>query len=73
MQCAQTYQLDYSAVKMCMNGTVGNELQHQMAKKTDQLDPPHNWVPWVTLNGVRITLIRGKRMVNIEFHSAVHI
>jgi interferon gamma-inducible protein 30 len=36
----------------CFNGTLGNQLEHQMAVKTEALDPPHKYVPWIVLNSV---------------------
>jgi len=50
-QCAKDHGVDLSAIMQCVNGPVGNKLEHAMAVKTDQLDPPHHFVPWVTLNG----------------------
>jgi len=50
-QCAKQHAIDLSAVMDCTKGRVGNKLEHEMAVKTDQLDPPHESVPWVTLNG----------------------
>ena len=35
-----------------MNSSQGVEFEHQMAVKTDALSPPHQYVPYVTLNGV---------------------
>jgi interferon gamma-inducible protein 30 len=33
-----------------MNSTLGNKIQHFNAYKTEQLNPPHKYVPWITLN-----------------------
>ena len=44
--------IDYEAVKSCAGGSLGNKLEHEMAVKTDNLKPPHEYVPWITLNGV---------------------
>jgi len=35
----------------CFSGPQGNKFQHNMAVLTSQLDPPHQYVPWLVLNG----------------------
>ena len=55
-QCAKKQGIDYEAVKSCTSSSLGNKLEHEMAVKTDQLDPPHTYVPWITLNGVHSDL-----------------
>ena len=46
--------IDYSKILTCVNGPMGNKLEHEMAVKTGQLNPPHRYVPWVTLSGVSV-------------------
>ena len=43
--------LSYDAVKDCSAGKEGNKLEHSMGVKTESLDPPHKYVPWVVVNG----------------------
>ena len=50
LQCAQSQGIDYAPIKTCANGKMGNALEHEMAEVTDALNPPHRYVPWVTLN-----------------------
>ncbi|XP_070563047.1 gamma-interferon-inducible lysosomal thiol reductase-like [Ptychodera flava] len=57
-QCASQYGVDFSQVLKCSNSTLGNTLEHQMALKTEALDPPHTYVPWVTVNGVHTEQIQ---------------
>lgn len=49
--CAKSSEIDYTPIEACVNGPQGNELEHEMAKKTDALEPQHEYVPWVTING----------------------
>ena len=30
---------------------MGNQLEHDLALKTSELNPKHDFVPWVTVNG----------------------
>eukprot|EP00057_Strongylocentrotus_purpuratus_P021948 XP_011676422.1 PREDICTED: uncharacterized protein LOC753478 [Strongylocentrotus purpuratus] len=41
-------------LKNCTGGPMGNKLEHSMALKTEALNPPHQYTPWVVLNGVSI-------------------
>lgn len=40
-----------SDMQDCATGMEGNQLEHEMAVKTDSLNPPHTYVPYVVVNG----------------------
>ena len=50
--CTKQYGVDIDPINKCMNSILGNTLQHENAAQTEQLNPPHKYVPWVTVNGV---------------------
>lgn len=53
-QCLQVYapQLDGGRIAACVQGDVGAALMHRNAQLTEALDPPHQYVPWIVINGV---------------------
>lgn len=51
--CVELYSSSttWGAIMSCVQGDAGNKLMHQNALKTQALQPPHKFVPWVTVNG----------------------
>lgn len=58
-QCLGVYFPDttWDSVMKCVKGDEGNKLMHQNALKTNALKPPHEYVPWITINGVRTSIV----------------
>ncbi|KAM6918868.1 gamma-interferon-inducible lysosomal thiol reductase [Xenentodon cancila] len=65
--CVQLYdsQLSMDKLQACVSGDLGNQLMHQNALQTKALNPPHDYVPWVTINGVHTEDLQGKAMSSL--------
>ncbi|NXH39287.1 GILT reductase, partial [Dicaeum eximium] len=52
-QCLQIHapEVDSGRISACMQGDTGVALMHHNAQVTEALDPPHQYVPWITING----------------------
>lgn len=59
-KCCAQFDLNYDQVSSCVNSSLGNKLEHEMAMRTESLDPPHQYTPWITLNGVHTDAIQDK-------------
>lgn len=63
--CAGLAKMDYTTINACATGDLGNSLEHQMALKTNALNPPHQYVPWLTLNGVPSSALSDNMLATI--------
>ena len=46
-------------------GPEGNRLEHAMGAKTESLDPPHNYVPWIVVEGEHDNELQQAAMDNL--------
>jgi interferon gamma-inducible protein 30 len=51
-QCLASEESKYNLLLNCLSSDKANEYQHEMAEKTNSLQPAHEWVPWVVVDGV---------------------
>ena len=65
VNCQSKLNLNFTLVQNCMNSRLGNLLQHDNAALTEQLTPAHEYVPWVTLNGVHTEDIQNQAQDNL--------
>uniref|UniRef100_UPI0037E6FDBC gamma-interferon-inducible lysosomal thiol reductase n=1 Tax=Semicossyphus pulcher TaxID=241346 RepID=UPI0037E6FDBC len=65
--CANLYspQLNWDSLMGCVKGDQGNQLMHQNALKTEGLNPPHQYVPWITVNGVHTEELQEKASTSL--------
>ena len=45
--------LDFASVSACAAGPEGNRLLHRMGNRTEGLEPPHEYVPWIVVDQVK--------------------
>lgn len=50
-KCAQSLQVDFAPVQSCTTSDEGDQLMYDYGVQTEQLDPPHKYVPWILFDG----------------------
>ena len=50
---------------MFWQGPEGNILEHAIGAKTESLDPPHNYVPWIVVDGEHSDKVQQAAMDNL--------
>ena len=64
-RCASQRRIDFAPIDKCQSGSQGNKLEHEMAEKTNALEPPHQFVPWITMNGKHTSQIQKEATSNL--------
>jgi len=64
-QCASKAKVDFDSIKACVNGAQGNAAEHKMAEKTENLNPPHKYTPWIVVNGKHNEIIQRRAQMNL--------
>jgi len=49
-ECANEQDANWDDIHFCAWNATGNALSHESGVATENLDPAHTWVPWVTVN-----------------------
>lgn len=65
--CAGSLGIEWAPILACYNGSEGNFLQHQMAQKTEALNPQHTYVPWIVVDGVHTEDIQKQAQQDLAF------
>ncbi|XP_069783855.1 gamma-interferon-inducible lysosomal thiol reductase-like isoform X4 [Narcine bancroftii] len=65
--CLKVYEptVDWTEIEKCVNGNLGNKLMHQNAERTEALNPPHKYVPWILVNGVHSKELQTQAMTSL--------
>lgn len=63
-QCANENNMDWNKISSCYQGNLGHQLELQLANETASLNPPHEYTPWVTINGKHDTEAEGHQLTS---------
>jgi len=64
-ECAQKLKLDFNMLSECANSEDGLAIEYFMAGQTNNLNPAHTFVPWVTLDGQHTDIIQTKAQTDL--------
>eukprot|EP00123_Amoebidium_parasiticum_P013579 comp22040_c0_seq1/m.32006 comp22040_c0_seq1/g.32006 ORF comp22040_c0_seq1/g.32006 comp22040_c0_seq1/m.32006 type:complete len:230 (-) comp22040_c0_seq1:184-873(-) len=49
--CAKNLKVNYKPIGDCASSDKGKQIHQANADRTNALNPPHRWVPWLVING----------------------
>ena len=64
-KCVTDAMMDWKVVDTCAKGKEGNSLMHKSALLTGKLQPPHKYVPWITINGMHTEGMQQEAQTNL--------
>lgn len=64
-QCAQKLNLNWDLIMSCVNGPQSDVLMERFWKQTDNLQPKHTFIPWITVNGQGSANIQKQSLSNL--------
>ena len=64
-QCADSCNMDWDSIDTCVTGDLGHKLELMYANETASLRPPHQYTPWVTINGEHISKAEGSGLIEV--------
>ena len=64
-KCVTQGMMDWKTIDTCSDGKEGNGLMHEAAMITGKLDPPHKYVPWITINGMHTESMQQEAQSNL--------
>eukprot|EP00124_Ichthyophonus_hoferi_P002813 Ihof_evm2s211 gene=Ihof_evmTU2s211 len=48
--CAKEMNIKHESIARCSNSKMGQKIQYANAVRTNDLNPPHQWVPWIVID-----------------------
>ena len=66
-KCADSLSLKWDLIQPCYTGLMGHNLELMYANETASLKPPHQYTPWITINGEVRRVKKKKKCIRICF------
>ena len=63
--CLTNYPTEKTTLWNCVNSSEGNQLLHEVGLVLDNLQPPHQYVPWIVVDGVHDRAIEDEIIKNM--------
>uniref|UniRef100_A0A2P2I298 Gamma-interferon-inducible lysosomal thiol reductase-like n=1 Tax=Hirondellea gigas TaxID=1518452 RepID=A0A2P2I298_9CRUS len=65
-KCAEQLNVDFDPILMCSLSREGDEVLHEVAVATDNLQPKHTYVPWMVINNIHTEEIQSAALSDLK-------